>query len=403
MQFHYVAAQPNGKVVEGNLEAQHPSEVLEQLAMGGLRPISIKAIRSFDTERRKGLFGSTITVVDKVFLTKYLALMLRVGTDLFQAINILIADFDKPAVKSFLIEVRTTLEKGKPFYVTFAKYPDFFSPVFVSLIKAGEASGNLENIFNDLSFALEKERELRSRIKAALVYPVILLVASMLVMFFLVAIALPKISAVFETAGIDPPFFSKVVFWIGDFLGGNLILILVLMVGGGIFSAVYFRKTSVGRILIARASHRIPVLKNVLKRIALQRFASTLSSLMKAGLPILESLEISADAVGDEEIKSALLRVSREGIAKGVTIGEAFKREEVFPRVVTNLIAIGERAGHVEDILKTLSDFYETEIDASIKTLVAFLEPMLLLFIGITIGTIALSVIVPVYQLIGKF
>lgn len=400
MQFHYVAAQPDGKVLEGNLDADSPAAVLEKLGASGLRPISIKAVRSFEVELKHGFFGSGIDLVDKIFITKYLALMLKVGTDLFQAINVLIADFDKPALKAFLLEVRTTLEKGQPFYVTFAKYPAIFSSVFVNMVKAGEASGNLETIFSDLSHILEKERDLKSRLKAALVYPIILLVASFLVLLFLVSFAIPRIAGIFEGAGVQPPVFSRIVFGIGNFMGANFVYVIILLLVGGIGGTLVVKQSIAFRRFFYRLSIKIPIVKSVLTRIAIQRFATTLSSLMKAGLPILESLEITADAVGNEEIKAALLRVSRDQVAKGVSIGEAFRREEEFPRVVTNLLTIGDRAGHIDEILRTLSDFYEAEIDAALKTLVAFLEPVLLVFIGGIIGTIALSVIIPIYQLV---
>jgi len=151
-----------------------------------------------------------------------------------------------------------------------------------------------------------------------------------------------------------------------------------------------------------RFAMKLPVIKNVLKQMALQRFASTLSSLLMAGLSILDSLEITAQTVGFEDLKNSLMRVSREGIAKGLTIGEAFRRETIFPRVVVNLMAISEKAGHIENILLALADFYEGEIETAVKTMVSFLEPVMLMAIGIIIGTIAVSIIVPIYQLVGQ-
>jgi type II secretory pathway component PulF len=140
----------------------------------------------------------------------------------------------------------------------------------------------------------------------------------------------------------------------------------------------------------------------VTEQLAIQRFSSTLSSLMTAGLPVIDSLEITADAVGFEKIRDALRRISREGVSKGLTIGDAFKKESAFPMVVTNLIAISEKAGHIEAILQTISEFYESEVDNAIKTLVSFIEPLLLLLIGIFIGSVAIAVIVPIYQLVSS-
>lgn len=403
MIFHYIASQPSGKVTEGEIDAAGPAEVLEQLAVKGLRPVSIKAMRGAEKAGGRKIFTSAITVTDKVFLTKYLALMLKVGTDLFRAIDILIADFDKPAVKALLLEVRSNLEKGRPFYTTFARYPKYFSPVFVNLVRAGEASGNLNQIFEDLSVSLGREQELKNRIRAAMVYPILLLALATVILIILVGVAIPRIAEVFSSSGFEPPLFSKIVFTVGGFIGDYLLFVLLFLFAGVALAAYFIRFTVSGKKIVSRLAANLPIINNVLKRIALQRFAATLSSLMRAGLPILEALEITAETVGNQELRASLRRISREGIAKGLTIGDAFRREAAFPRVVTNLVAISEKAGHVEDILKTLADFYESEIDASVKTLVSFLEPMMLLMIGVVVGTIALSIIVPIYQLVTQF
>ena len=398
MQFHYKAIRQDNKLVEADLDAESAAEVLQFLAEHALRPVSIQKSTSF----KKRLFLGKIQIIDQIFITKYLALMLRVGTDLFSAIDILVADFDKPAVKALLIEMRSNLAKGKPFHTTFENYPKVFSPIFVNMVKAGEVSGNLEMVFDDLSTKLAREQGLRSRIKGALIYPVILLGVSFVILIFLVTFALPKVAAVFSSGDFKPPLFSQIVFTIGLFFGQYVWFIfgfLALASLGlwlGLTRSVFFRKFA-WRMFI-----KLPFIKSVFMRIGVQRFAATLSSLMKAGLPILDSLDITADSVGNDELRESLNRISKEGIAKGLTIGEAFKREPAFPRVVANLIAIAEKSGHIETILETLADFYEAEIDASLKSLVTLLEPVILFGIGIVVAVIALSVIVPIYQLVGQ-
>ena len=402
MKFNYKAADAAGKINEGSLEAENAGEVLKVLAYKGLKPISIVPEKAME-RKAKGVFGQTITITDKIFLTKYLALMLRVGTDLFRAINILIANFDKPIMKSLLLEIRTNLEKGQPFWQTFAAYPKYFSPVFVNLVKAGEASGSLEKIFEDLSVDLEKEHELQGRIRSALAYPVILFILSVFILFFLVTFALPRISSVFEGGGFNPPAFSRIVFAVGNFLGNNVGIIiagaLVLVAATWVFA----KRTLAGKRFFASLLNYIPIVKTVVNKLAIQRFAATLSSLMRAGVPILEALNITAGAVSYPKIKDALLRVARDGVTKGLTLGEAFSRETVFPPVVINLVAISERAGHLDEVLKTLADFYDTEISASVKNLVTFIEPALLIMIGGVIALIALSILVPIYQLVTQF
>ncbi|MBI2592986.1 MAG: type II secretion system F family protein [Candidatus Colwellbacteria bacterium] len=402
MRFHYIATDAKNNAVEGDLEAGAPSEVLEWMGKQGLRPVSLKSLGAVETRGVKGVFSESITTADKVFLTKYLALMLRVGTDLFSAIDILIADFEKPSVKTLLLEIKDALSRGQPFYTTFEKYPKYFSAVFTNLIRAGEVSGNLDQIFEDLSRGLEKEQQLRNKIKSALIYPVVLVFLSLVILFLMITFALPRIAETFLSAGIEPPLFSKIVFSIGLFLGHNAFAVLLFLVSAVFGSWFFFFKNFLGQRILRRTLVRLPVVSEIIYRIALQRFASTLSSLLRSGMPILEAMEITAKTVGNPDMEATLIRISREGIAKGLTIGEAFHRETYFPRVVVNLIAISEKSGHLESILETLSEFYESEIDSSLKILISFLEPVLLLIIGMIVGVIALAIIIPVYQLVGK-
>lgn len=403
MKFSYKALKSDGKIIEGELDAPAMNDALAQISAMGMRPILLNPIR------KKMIFGinlfrgQQITLEDKVFITRYLSLMLKVGTDLFKAIDILIEDFDKPGVKSLLIEMRTNLGKGQPFYATFAQYPRLFSPVFVNLIKSGEVSGNLEKVFDQLSVQLGKDKDLQGKIKSALTYPVILFFASIIVMILLVSFSLPKIAGVFLQGGVQPPAFSKVVFTVGLFIGNNLTIFLTslaLFFGGGFF---FFAKTLVGKRIAYDIALRIPVIKKVIREITIQRFASTLSSLLSSGIPIVNSLEITADSIGMPELKDALHRIAREGISKGLTVGESFRREPVFPKAVSNLIAVSEKSGHLESILGTLADFYTGEIETAVKSLVSFIEPVMLVLIGVIVGTIALAVIVPVYQLTASF
>ncbi len=407
MRFQYIASTLEGKVMEGSVEAESPAAVLDWMAKKGLKPVSIKAVGKSGVRGRwyqKILPGKqAITIEDKVFLTKYLALMLRVGADLFRAIDILIADLEKPAMKNFLVEIKDNLGKGQPFYTTFTKYPKYFSSVFVSLIKAGEASGSLQEVFEMLSVSLEKEKELRGKIKSALTYPFVLVGISFAVLYLMMTYTLPKIAKSFLQGGTtEIPTFSKVVFGVGLFLGKYSLIIAPTIIILAFLTWFFFAKTLAGQRATERILRRTPVVKDILFKLALQRFTSTMASLLRSGTPILEAIETTADAVGSIEIKTALLRVSREGIAKGLTVGEAFRKETVFPRVVVNLIAISEKSGHMEEVLETLAGFYASESDNSLKTFVALLEPILLVIIGIVVAIIALSIIVPVLQLVRQ-
>ncbi len=398
MRFSYSAAENNGTIVRGTVEAIGESAVLDLLARKGLHPISLVAM-----PRSGGIFVSKITVSDTIFLTKYLALMLRAGTDLFRALDILIADFEKPAMKALLLEVRESLERGQPFYTAFASHPYEFEPVFVNLIKAGELSGNLEKVFGDLGTMLAKQEDLRRKISAALTYPAILLVASSAIIIFLVTFALPRIAGVFGQAGITPPFFVGWVFAVALFLSTHLVAVGIVAVGGLFGGWFYLFRTRTGRAQLNAAFRHTPVIKTVMQRIAIQRFASTLGLLLSAGLPIIDALELTATAVGDIQFEQALRRIGQEGVSRGASLGDSFRKEPAFPLVITTLIAVSEKAGHLEEVLGTLSTFYESEIDSAVKSMVTLIEPLMLIILGGIVGLIAMSVIVPIYQLIGQF
>jgi type II secretory pathway component PulF len=403
MLFHYVAADAAGTMTEGDYEADALADVLRFLGTKQLSPVSVKPMERTKGGMRGFFGGSTINTSDKVFLTKYLALMLRVGTDLLSAINILLDDFDKPAVRNFLLEVREGLSKGRPFYESFTRHPREFSPTIISLIKAAESSGNLQKTFEDMSVSLEKDAELQNKIKSAMIYPVILLCMAGAILTFLVTFALPKVANVFNQSGVNPPWFSRIVFTVGLFLGANIFII-----GPGILIIVAFliwavMKTNTGKKMFDRTLTNLPVIKTTYRELAIQRMASTMSSLMRAGLPIVQTITIAADTVGVGEYRDALLRIANEGLSKGLTIGEAFRRETVFPKMVVNLMAISERAGHLDEVLATLADFYESNVDGNIKALVSLLEPAMLLIMGVMVGTIALAIIVPIYQLTTSF
>ncbi len=403
MLFHYLAQDQKGHIREGNINQPNIEAVLEYLTAQRLKPLSVKPLILEQDKKEIAIFKKTLSLTDKVFLTKYLALMLKVGTDLFSAIDILIQDFESGLARRFLLEIRTNLEKGEPFWKAFAQHPDYFSPVVANLIKAGESSGNLEATLEQVSVSMERDRNLQTKVKSSLVYPIALMIASFFMILFLVTFAVPKLGEMFLGTGQTIPTFTKVVLSAGMFLNRNIFLVLPIIIGIPVGLFLYFRKTTKGKELFTNLLEKIPISRDLMEKMALERFASVLSSLIRAGMSIIQAIEITAGAVGHPKYESALNRVAKEHLAKGLSIGDSFKKETIFPAVVSNLLAIGEKAGHTEEILRTLSEFYEVEIEGSLKTLVSMLEPLLLLFLGVVVGGIALSLIVPVYQLVGQF
>lgn len=400
MVYHYLASDKEGKIVESDIDADTLDGVLQLLAGKDLRPISVEPAKERGVRRH--IFRGRITLSDKVFLVKYLSLMLKVGADLLSAVNILIADFEKPVFREFLLEIKENLGKGQPFYKAFEAHPKYFSTEFINLIKAAEFSGNLEAALDNLAASLLRESELRGRVRSALIYPLVIVCASLGIITFLVTFALPKIAKVFSESGITPPFFSRVVFSVGLFMGENIFAVLgglAALVAG----ALLLRRTVFGAHLIDAVLRRTFLIKNIYRDLAVQRLSSTMSQLIRAGLPITDTIRTSAETVAVIEYKYALRRIADEGLAKGFTLGEAFRKESAFPRVFVNLVAISEKAGHLDEVLETLAEFYSSNVDGRLRALVSLLEPALLLAVGSIVALIALSIIVPVYQLTSQF
>jgi type IV pilus assembly protein PilC len=402
MLFHYKAVDNKKNLKEGDFEAIDSAAVLGYIASQGLIPITIKQVT-----KKKGfnlnIGKETISLKDKVFLIKYLSLMLQVGTDLFKAIDILIVDSVEGPVRRFLLEVRGNLEKGKPFYTSFEAHPEYFILVVTNLIKAGESSGQLSQVLAKVSVDLEAESELTSKIKSAMTYPIILLIGAFSLLIMMLMFIMPKMGAVFTSTTAKIPTYTRVVLAISDFLNkyAYICLPLFIIIPVGLF--LFFSKTVKGKHMFSSFLNKIPVARHLQESLALQRFTSVLASLIKSGMPITRAIEITAQATGYEKFTNALMNISKNIGTKGLSIGDAFKQEGVFGGVLSNLIAVGEKAGHTGDILETLSNFYKNEAESSLKLLVSFIEPAMLVFIGGIVGTLALSIIVPMYQLVGQF
>jgi len=247
MLFHYLAQDSQGRIKEGNVNQSDTEAVLQYLTTQKLKPLSVKSLISDGGKKGLAIFKKTLSLADKVFLTKYLALMLKVGTDLFSAIDILIQDFESGPARRFLFETRSNLEQGKPFWQTFANHPEYFSSVITNLIKAGESSGSLEATLSQVSINLERDRNLQTKIKSSLVYPVILLITSFGMIIFLVTFAVPKLGEMFLSTGQALPTFTKIVLGTGMFLNRNLFIVFPLLIAIPVGLIYYFRKTQKGR------------------------------------------------------------------------------------------------------------------------------------------------------------
>ena len=401
LNFYYIASNQKGDIKEGEIEAGNEAEVLEYLQKRELSPVSIVQQKKASAKLSSAIF-QRFSLSDKIMFARNMALMIRSGISITEAIDIMLDDTQNAALKKILSQVKTDLEKGGHLSDALAKFPNHFPIVFVSMIRAGEASGTMENALMQMSVQLQKEHELRRKVTSAMAYPAILVAASLGVVVLLVTMVLPRVGKIFTQSQIKLPFITQMLLNVSDFVTHRWLLSIIICL---LFIVlIYFlKKFSVGRTLIYRLARKLPIISVLLQKIALTRFTRTLHSLLKSGIPIIKALEITAEGIGNSLYKKIILEMTEQEVSRGVSFGMALKRRPAyFPRLTTTMIVVGEKSGNLEFMLESLAQYYEEEVDNTLKTLVTVLEPALLLGVGLMIGTLALSIIMPIYQLIGS-
>ena len=402
--FIYEAYDSEGVVSHGEYEGVTRDEAVEYLVKRDLTPVSVEELRA--RGEGGGLlalnFFERLSPVDVMFLVRNLATTVKAGLSVVEALDILIADAEKKMMKRVLQEAQAMLKNGQPLSSGFEAYKDSFPPIFMGMLRAGELSGQLGKTLTELGQYLSKEYALRSKVKSALTYPVILLVASGGVMTLLLIFVLPRLTASFAASGVELPFITKVFLGLSKMITWSFTLDFAVL-AGLIWFFVYFRTTNLGKRFFFWVIAHTPVANELVKKVALVRFARTFGNLIGSGISAIEALQLSSKSIGnltyELAIKSAITAVEN-----GSPISEALSKfPHLFPRLLISLIIVGERTGSLHEILGTFADFYEEEVDNTLKDLTSILEPALLLLMGLLVGAIAVSIILPIYQLVGHF
>ncbi len=402
--FIYEAYNKDGSISRGEHEGDDRHDVIEYLSKHALTPISIKRLHSVGSG--KGILSiqlfESIKPVDIMFFVRNLATTTKAGLSVVESLDILIEDTEKPVMKKTLQEAQAMIKSGRLLSDGFESHASSFPPIFMGMLRAGELSGQLDRTLAELGGYLSKEYELRSKIKSALTYPAILLVSSAGVVTLLLMFVLPRLTKAFLSSGAELPFVTKLFLAISNALTFSYILDFAVIAGLTWFF-IYFRTTALGKKFFFWILSHTPVASALIKKVALVRFSRTFGNLVGSGLSALEALELSSQSIGNRSYTLAI-EAAAEDVKNGVSISESFaKFPELFPKMLISLMTVGERTGSLQSILTTFADFYQEEVDTSLKDLTAILEPMLLLIMGLLVGSIAFSIILPIYQLVGNF
>lgn len=402
--FIYEATDDEGVIVHGEYESSTRDEAVKYLLKRGFSPISVEALH--DTGKKGSVLSiqlfDSITPVDIMFLVRNLSATVTAGLSIVEALDILIADTQKASMKKILQQVQALIKNGQPLSKGFEAHAHLFPSIFMGMLRAGEMSGQLDKTLVELSKYLSKEYNLRAKVKSALMYPLILLVASSGVVAMLLMFVLPKLTKAFASSGVKLPWVTKFFLGLSKMLTYSYTIDLVVL-GSVLYFFLFFRKTRMGKKFLFFVLAHLPVAGDLIKKVALVRFSRTFGNLLGSGISAVEALGLSAQSIGNQAYTKALTAVTTD-IQNGITISDALaKYPDLFPRLLVSLVIVGERTGTLHEILGTFSDFYEEEVDNKLKDLTVILEPALLLVMGLLVGAIAVSIILPIYQLVGNF
>jgi len=401
--FSYQAVDRDGALTEGEFIGLNREALLHHLDARGLVAISIKARGELSKNSilQMAIFED-FTVLDKVTFMRNLSASMRAGLGVIETMDILIADAHKGVIRNYLIKVKGGLESGLTLSDSLNLQKDVWSSVILGMIMAGERTGKLDVTLDQIAHSMTREYAMMKKVQSAMAYPIILLVGASLVVTLLLVFVIPKLAQTFSGSGIELPLITRMMLSIGSFISNNWLLLL-----GLIFALVVlvgrFYKTGAGARLTARISFRIPLIKEIVKKVVLVRFTRTLSNLISSGTLITYTLDLASEAVGNQAYKEAI-QSSLKKITSGVSFSKTLEDyPELFPNFLISLIAVGEKTGTLEQVLNTFANFYEEDVDTTIKDLSSIIEPILLLIMGVVIGGVAISVLMPIYQLIGSF
>lgn len=399
MKLRYKATTTDGKIVQGVMEANDANEAAKFLREKDLFPITIKN-KDEDLVKKFLPFINKISSSDIILFTRQLSSMLSSGLTLLKSLQIFKDQTQNEALIDMVSGIITDIEEGKTFSYAIAKYPETFSLIYVSLIKAGESSGLLDKVLLRLADNLEKEHKLQGTVKSALMYPAIVIVLMISVVFIMMIFVIPQLSVLYTSLNVPLPLPTQIVVGLSGVIGTFWPLIFVL-IGLSIFFFRRWRKTDDGKMIMDNLILKLPIFGPLIQETILAEFTRTFGLLIGTGTLVVESLVETADTAGNIHYKNAIIDVSKQ-VEKGVTIGDAMGSYSLFPPMLIQLVKIGEQTGKMDETLTKASEYFEEQVNEKVKTLTTAMEPFIMVVLGIGVAFLIVSVITPIYSLISS-
>ncbi|MEA2056603.1 MAG: type II secretion system F family protein [Patescibacteria group bacterium] len=397
--FQYSARNEYGEKVSGKVEARTRDQAASVLMSRDLLVISIKSSNSSSLAMLEEMLLG-VKEDDLVNFTRQLATMISSGLSLATALAIL-QDQSKPAMGKLVTKILKDIEGGNTFASALKNYPDIFSRVYVQLVRAGEAGGVLEEVLERLAVTLEKKKDFRAKTKGAMIYPIIVVIAMVLVGAVMMIFVVPKLTQMYQDFDANLPFATRALIVISNFMA-KFWYILALVVAVLVVVIKQWSKTELGEKKLDEVIMKVPILGQLHMKLVLTEFSRTLSLLLGSGVSLLESLEIVSQALDSAVIRS-VINDARDEVEKGVPLSQALSAYEILPTILPQMVSVGEETGRIDEILLKLSEYYERESEYEVKNLTTIMEPLIMLVLGIGVGFMVISIIMPIYNLTSQF
>jgi len=396
--FQWSGKTTRGVIESGEITAATKEEVAAQLRKKNITPTLI-------TEKKAGkkLFGGfgegKVGDKDIVIFTRQFSTMIDAGLPLVQALDILSTQVENKTLARVLGEIKENVEAGSTYADALKKHPKVFSELYANMVAAGEAGGILDTILNRLAAYIEKAMKLKKKVKGAMVYPIVVTTVAVLVIAIIMIFVVPTFSKMFAQLGGTLPLPTLMIIGLSHFLAGIGGLLTGAAIVGIVVALKQFRRTEKGTHITDKLLLKLPIFGVLLNKVAVAKFTRTLGTLVSSGVPILDGLEITAKTSGNKVIEYAIMEV-RKQVTGGKTLADPLTKAKVFPPMVTHMISVGETTGALDSMLNKIADFYDDEVDAAVNALTSMMEPMLMVFLGGSVGFIVIAMYLPIFKLI---
>lgn len=395
--YKYVAKDADGKTINGTTEAPTHEDLISMLRQQGLLIIKVSEVKAGEKGPSFSFGKQRVGTEDLVIFSRQLATMVSAGIPLVNALDILGEQIENKTFKEVVLKVRDDIESGSSLSDALGKHEAIFSNLFVNMTRAGEQSGMLDEILDRVALYLEKTSALQQKIQSAMVYPAIISIMAIGVLIILLVKVIPVFKEIYSGFGAKLPGPTQILLNLSDFVR-HYFLVFVGAFVGGVFAFKRFASTSKGKLLIDRGLLNLPIFGPLIKKIAVGKFTRTLSTLVRSGVPILQCLEIVGKTAGNKVIENAVESV-RVSIREGETIAGPLQKSGVFPPMVVRMVGVGEQTGELDTMLSKIADFYDEQVETAVKGLTSMIEPIIICFLGIVVGTIVICMFLPIFQL----